>query len=286
MPVRDDRARGRGRDQHRARTLFACARLLAGERAQTARPADTTVGTRLQCHSRAASTTAGPAGPPLVDVTPLACSKSLPAFLAVLRGVIAMLVQRRCWQGAALAGAVVALAALVLNEPAQRAALLAPRVWHVPAPAMLPGRLQQILRSVTKLDGTLREFKTRTDGWESSMRRSIKHAQQTIRDMTRQSEHAARVKRLVRKTLGEPGPPGVRGPRGYRGPFGDSGGVGDQGKRCVPLAVVCVCVCVCVYLCVRARACVCVCVDLCVNSERKNVRWDTGVRWGRRETQV
>ena len=113
-----------------------------------------------------------------------------------------------------------------------------PRVWHVPTPAMMPGRLQQILKGVSSLDSELRHFDIKTGDWQELMTVSLKHARNTIEDLQLQSKRAREVKDQVKAFLSSPGPQGPIGP------------MGEPGCVCVCVCV-CMCVCVCVYMCER-----------------------------------
>jgi hypothetical protein len=105
-----------------------------------------------------------------------------------------------------------------------------PRVWSVPAPPMLPGRLQQLLKGVTSLDAKLSKFNIRTSDWQEQMHESLQHAQRTERELERKSKRTAEVKHTVKVFLSSPGPPGPRGSMGQQGPMGGDGGMGDVGE--------------------------------------------------------
>jgi len=106
-----------------------------------------------------------------------------------------------------------------------------PRVWSVPAPPMLPGRLQQLLKGVAALDSKLRKFDIRTGDWQEMMRASLRHARRTEKDLARESKRTDEARHTVKTFLSSPGPPGPRGPMGQPGPMGVDGGMGDVGDR-------------------------------------------------------
>ena len=130
----------------------------------------------------------------------------------------------------AKAGGPVALHAQMDGPRPQPVPLPIPRVWSVPAPPMLPGRLQQLLKGVTSLDAKLRKFNIRTGDWQELMHESLQHAQRTERDLERESKRTAEVKHTVKVFLSSPGPAGARGPMGQQGPMGGDGGMGDVGE--------------------------------------------------------
>ena len=110
-------------------------------------------------------------------------------------------------------------------------ALPSPRVWSVPAPTMMPGRLQQILKGVKALDIELRKFNIKTGHWQELITKSIKNAKRTVKNLQRQSKRMDQVKDKVKSYLNSPGPPGAPGPTGLQGPMGPDGGMGDVGGR-------------------------------------------------------
>jgi len=144
--------------------------------------------------------------------------------------------------GGVLVGTVVALAAVVDSHRVTLTSFMEqarpelvplpqPRVWNVPAPAMMPGRLQQILKGVSSLDSELRHFNIKTGDWQELMTVSLKHARTTVKDLQLQSKRAGEVKDQVKAFLGSPGPKGARGPQGLPGPRGVDGGMGDVGDH-------------------------------------------------------
>jgi hypothetical protein len=112
----------------------------------------------------------------------------------------------------------------------------------VPAPAMMPGRMQQILKGVTALDSRLRKFNIREGDWQELMAESLKHVKHTVKDLQLQSKRTAEVQDGVKKFLSSPGPPGERGPMGQPGRMGIDGGMGDVGDR-GPQVWMDVCIC-------------------------------------------
>jgi hypothetical protein len=109
--------------------------------------------------------------------------------------------------------------------------LPSPRVWSVPAPTMMPGRLQQILKGVKALDSELHKFNVKTGHWQELITKSLKNAKRTVKDLQRQSWRMDQVKDKVKFYLNSPGPPGAPGPMGLPGPMGQGGGMGDVGGR-------------------------------------------------------
>jgi len=156
-----------------------------------------------------------------------------PTKLSVLLGVMCT--------ACALVGMEGSRSRVVLAQEArlQLVPLPHPRVWHIPAPAMMPGRLQQILKGVSSLDSELRHFDIKTGDWQELMTVSLKHARNTIEDLQLQSKRAREVKDQVKAFLSSPGPQGAIGPMGEPG-----------------------CVCVCVYVCVYVCVCVCTCANV------------------------
>ena len=118
---------------------------------------------------------------------------------------------------------------LTLAPRPERVPLPSPRVWTVPAPSMLPGRLQQILTGVKALDRKLSSFDIKAGDWQELMTASLKHVRHTEDDLQHLSKHTAEVQRQAKKYLSSPGPPGMRGPMGQPGPMGADGGMGDVG---------------------------------------------------------
>ena len=109
--------------------------------------------------------------------------------------------------------------------------LPSPFAWQVPAPTIRPGRLQQILKSVTLFDSKLRALKTRTEDWQDLMGRALDHAQQTVIDLQQQSKGTSRLRDQVKVFVNTPGPMGPVGNPGPDGRQGPPGGVGEDGKQ-------------------------------------------------------